>query len=252
MKKHLRLLVCGSCLLSACGGGSLGRSPGGGSPSVIVSPATLTFGDEVVSSVSQPLSIMLSNSGTATLSITNIASSTNFTETNNCGSSLASGANCAISVTFTPDATGSLNGTLSITDNAIGSPQTVSLSGTGAAGTTQETLTGSCWGLLIHGAPQQCSVAPDSAQCPAGQVAKTPTSVSGCLPPESVIVDNSTVCMAETSNGETVRGSCLVQVSDTGGSCSVQGQECGAAQLPPCCSGFTCVPASTRAYCQPQ
>src|SRR5262249_10583338 len=47
---------------------------------------------------------------------------------NACGSSLNAGTNCQIYVTFTP--TGS--GTLSVTDNASGSPHTVALSGTGA------------------------------------------------------------------------------------------------------------------------
>jgi hypothetical protein len=42
---------------------------------------------------------------------------------------------------------------LSINDSAAGSPQTASLSGTGVIGTTQETLTGECWGGVKNGAP---------------------------------------------------------------------------------------------------
>ena len=52
-------------------------------------------------------------------------------QTNNCGSSLAAGASCAINVTFTPTTTGPRSGSVWITDNAAGSPQTVSLTGTG-------------------------------------------------------------------------------------------------------------------------
>jgi probable HAF family extracellular repeat protein len=37
----------------------------------------------------------------------------------------------------------------------------------------------------------------------------------------------------------------------SGGVCSTQGRECGALQLPPCCPGLVCVPASTRAFCEP-
>ena len=47
---------------------------------------------------------------------------------------MAAGASCAISVVFTPTATGTRTGTLSVTDDASGSPQTVSLSGTGGTG----------------------------------------------------------------------------------------------------------------------
>jgi fibronectin type 3 domain-containing protein len=44
---------------------------------------------------------------------------------------VAAGGNCTIEVTFTPAAANSYSATLSITDNASGSPQAVSLSGTG-------------------------------------------------------------------------------------------------------------------------
>jgi len=50
---------------------------------------------------------------------------------NSCGATVAAGASCLIKVTFTPTQVGVRNGTLSVFDNAPGSPQTVSLSGTG-------------------------------------------------------------------------------------------------------------------------
>jgi hypothetical protein len=56
-----------------------------------------------------------------------------FTEiADTCGSSVAAGGNCTIGVTFTPSAAGQRTATLSIADNASGSPQAVSLSGTGS------------------------------------------------------------------------------------------------------------------------
>ncbi|PYV35157.1 MAG: hypothetical protein DMG22_03325, partial [Acidobacteria bacterium] len=64
--------------------------------------------------------------------------------TNNCGASVAVGANCTINVTFTPAATGTRSGTLTVTDNATNSPQTASLTGTGnttTAGLTPTSLT---------------------------------------------------------------------------------------------------------------
>lgn len=250
MKNLLRvvLTLSGLCLLYGCGGGSPSVSLS--SPSVSFSTNGLTFGDEVVGTASQPLPITLTNSGTATLTIASIAASANFAETNNCGSTLAAGANCTINVTLTPNTTGSVSGTVSFTDNAAGSPQTVSLSGTGRMGTPQYTLTGYCWGGIEHGAPNQCGIGQDLTDCPVGQIA-TPTSVAGCLPPQSRVIDSSTTCSFKTSDGLSGSGSCLDNFSDTGGSCSVQGQECGAAELPPCCSGFVCAAASDRAFCQP-
>lgn len=65
------------------------------------------------------------------LDITSIGASGNFSQTDNCGRTLAPKASCSIQVTFTPTTIGSLSGTLSITDNAPLSPQTISLAGTG-------------------------------------------------------------------------------------------------------------------------
>jgi hypothetical protein len=53
------------------------------------------------------------------------------TGTNACGATLAAGANCLIYVTFTPASATSFSATLSVADNAAGSPQTASLTGTG-------------------------------------------------------------------------------------------------------------------------
>lgn len=251
MKKPAIVIICGLGLLSGCGGGGSSIFSSMGTPVASVSPASLTFGNEVVGTNSQSLPITVINSGTAALDISTVTASANYGQSNNCGMSLPVGAKCVISVVFTPGASGTLSGTLSLSDNAGGSPQKVMLSGTGTTGATQDILTGQCWGAINNGAPLACGYGQDTAQCPAGQVATTPQTVSGCLPPQSVLVDKSTRCQFETGGGDSGSGSCLVEVS-SGGSCSVKGQECGAPQLPPCCSGFKCVPASTRAFCQPQ
>jgi hypothetical protein len=100
-------------------------------PSVSVSPSSLNFAGQLLASTSATQQIKLSNAGNASLSISSIASSGDFSQSNNCGSSLAANANCSINVSFKPSAGGSRTGTLSITDNAAQSPQTVALSGTG-------------------------------------------------------------------------------------------------------------------------
>lgn len=140
MRNRLLFIVV---LLVSLGVNSCGGRPGGSSsvgssslPAASFSTNSLSFGDEVVSATSQPLSVTLTNSGTGVLTISNIVASANFAETNNCGVTLAAGANCVVSITFTPDASGALSGTVSFTDNASGSPQTVSLSGTGTTQTS--------------------------------------------------------------------------------------------------------------------
>jgi hypothetical protein len=81
--------------------------------------------------------VTLTNTSNATLSITSLAvagaNASDFPQTNNCGSSVAAGANCRISVTFRPSASGARAAALRIADNATSSPQTVSLTGTGSA-----------------------------------------------------------------------------------------------------------------------
>src|SRR5437588_9586307 len=77
--------------------------------------------------------VTLTNSGTGALNVSSIAiTGTNtgdFAETDNCGSSVAAGASCAINVKFMPGAAGSRTAAITITDNATGSPQAVTLSG---------------------------------------------------------------------------------------------------------------------------
>jgi hypothetical protein len=102
---------------------------------VSLSTSSLTFTNQIVGSTSAAQGMTLTNTGNTTLTISGLAiSGTNaseFVETDNCVGSVAAGATCTIHVTFSPTAIGARTGTLSITDNATGSPHTVALSGTG-------------------------------------------------------------------------------------------------------------------------
>ena len=106
-------------------------SGGGGGATVVLSPTSLTFAAQLIGASSVSQSVTLSNTGSASLAITSIASSGDFSQTNNCGSSVAAGASCSISVTFTPTKPNSRTGSITITDNATGSPQSVPLTGVG-------------------------------------------------------------------------------------------------------------------------
>jgi len=102
-----------------------------GAPAVSLSPSSLTFATQLLNTSSSVRKVTLTNAGTATLTITNISTSGDFSQTNTCGSSVASGKNCTFSVTFKPTAIGTRSGSISITDNAPGGPQKITLNGTG-------------------------------------------------------------------------------------------------------------------------
>ncbi len=96
-----------------------------------LAPNSLVFGSQAVGSTSAPQAVTLTNTGNLALTVSKIAASGDFAETNNCGSSVSAGASCAITVTFIPAGAGPRNGTLTIVDNAPDSPQHIALSGTG-------------------------------------------------------------------------------------------------------------------------
>jgi hypothetical protein len=92
----------------------------------MLSLATLTFTGPGTQAVT------VTNSGSAALAITSILGSVNFTETDNCvGQSVAVGATCTINVSFVLAAAspGGSSGSVTITDNAADSPESISLSG---------------------------------------------------------------------------------------------------------------------------
>src|SRR5579871_6207120 len=96
------------------------------------SPTTpLNYPFQTVNTTSAPQSVTLTNSGAAALSISSFKVTGPFHQTNNCGKSLAAGAKCKIEVTFTPTASGSVSGTVSISDSASSKPQVIDLTGAG-------------------------------------------------------------------------------------------------------------------------
>ncbi|HEY1945834.1 MAG TPA: choice-of-anchor D domain-containing protein [Bryobacteraceae bacterium] len=106
-------------------------------PKVQITPSSFSFGSQTLGVVTAKMTVTLSNTGNGLLTISGISrSGTNaadFLATSGCGSSLAAGASCAINTVFTPWVTGSESATISITDNASGSPHTIAMSGTGVA-----------------------------------------------------------------------------------------------------------------------
>ncbi len=100
-----------------------------------LSPASIAFGDQNVGTTSPPQTVTLKNIGTSALAINKISvvgtGSSYFSQTNNCGSSLAAGASCTMTVAFSPKASGTFTPSLRVSYQGVGSPQNVALSGTG-------------------------------------------------------------------------------------------------------------------------
>jgi ASPM-SPD-2-Hydin domain-containing protein len=114
-------------------------------PAVTLSPGSLSFGPQVIGTSSSAQGISLQNTGGSTLTISSFGLSgtnvTNFSQGNNCGSSLAAGVSCTMNVTFTPlSPAGGKTASVTISDNAAGSPHTASLTGAAVTSTGAVTI----------------------------------------------------------------------------------------------------------------
>ncbi|MFF8023214.1 choice-of-anchor D domain-containing protein [Streptomyces sp. NPDC007896] len=109
-----------------------GTAPG---PVLNTDPASLSFADTVVGSSATAQTVKVTNSGTASATVSGVAATGDFSQTNNC-STLAVGASCTVNVGFKPTVGGSRTGNLTVTSNANNSPTVVSLTGSGIDSTT--------------------------------------------------------------------------------------------------------------------
>jgi hypothetical protein len=114
----------------------------GTQPGVLFAPTTVPFGNQHQGTTAAQMTSVLSNSGSGPLTITSVtvtgtnagdfavvapASGTNCVTVG----SVAAAGSCTIAVTFTPTAVGARTATVSVADNATGSPHTFVLTGTG-------------------------------------------------------------------------------------------------------------------------
>ena len=102
----------------------------GNRPVAALYPGPLEFGSVKIGTT-KTLNTQLFNSGGGGLRITAIEVSSEYSQTNTCGSTLAVGSSCTVSVTFTPTGSGRHNGSLRIQDNAAAKPQVVALRASG-------------------------------------------------------------------------------------------------------------------------
>ena len=98
-----------------------------------LSPSSYTFASRQLATTSAATAFTLANVGTTALSITDIAVTGDYAQTNNCGTSLAATASCSIQVTFTPTVAGDRPGSLTVYANVSGGHLSSTLDGTGLA-----------------------------------------------------------------------------------------------------------------------
>jgi hypothetical protein len=122
--------------LSFAGGGGGG---GTGSP-LSASPSSVSFGSVPAGSTSGAQAVTVSNPGSSAASVSLVSVSGPFSQSNTCGSSIAAGGSCTVSVKFAPTTAGAASGTLSVASSAPGSPLTAALSGTGTTTSTNLAL----------------------------------------------------------------------------------------------------------------
>ncbi len=115
---------------------------------VSLSSTSVNFGSQAVLTTSAAKTVRLTNTGTAPLLVSSITPpSAPFADPKGTGAcpstsfSLAAGTYCTIGVTFSPTTTGSFSGSVSVTDNASNSPQTITLAGIGVAQASLSTAT---------------------------------------------------------------------------------------------------------------
>jgi len=136
-KAALLALVCAAITLLSlsCGGGGTTQVGSSLAAGFSLSSNQIVFANQNVGSTSTPQLITLTNVGSGVLDLSGVQltgpDESDFKLTNNCGSSLAASAQCTLLVAFSPNAAGSRIASVVFTDNAAGSPQSLSLTGTG-------------------------------------------------------------------------------------------------------------------------
>jgi FG-GAP-like repeat/Abnormal spindle-like microcephaly-assoc'd, ASPM-SPD-2-Hydin len=95
--------------------------------------APLTFATQLIGTTSASQAVTLTDSGTKTMTISSMKPQGPFSIASTCGKSLAAGASCSISASFSPKTQGSASGTITISDSASSKPEVIELAGTGTA-----------------------------------------------------------------------------------------------------------------------
>jgi len=137
----------GTLTVNRSGGAGLGIGMSGtgsaiATPGQLSMPGTLTFASRTVATTSAVSTVTISNVGGTAVSVSGAVSSnaSEFSIVSNACTTVSAGASCTVGVTFTPSAVGARNATITVTSNGTGSPQAISVSGTGNAASSSGQL----------------------------------------------------------------------------------------------------------------
>ena len=118
-----------------------------------VAPNFIAFSDQPLQTTSNSQTVVLTNTGTQPLQITQVLPSGDFAQQNTCSAALAAQAACSVQATFTPSQVGARSGTLTVFANIPSGQLTVALTGNGIKGASIVLLPGSVdFGTVATGA----------------------------------------------------------------------------------------------------
>jgi phospholipase C len=183
----------------------LGSGGSTGGPMVSVMPSSLAFGVDPIGVITGAQTVTVTNTGTVSVTITSITTTGPFQRTNQCPATLGVGASCNVLVFFKAKTIGQATGTLSVNDNAVGSPQTVSLSGTGTAVGLSPTSV--AFGNQAVGTTSQPRTITVKNVAPSGNLKITKVSITGTNAGDFNVTSNT--CPASLPPGAT----CTVMVT---------------------------------------
>jgi len=200
----------------------------GTAPAVTLNPNNIPFGNQNINAASAVTNVQVSNTGTDTLNVTSLslagANSNQFTLTAATSGTQCSlvaafpvtaGSNCSFGVKFAPTTVGAKAATVNVTDDAAGSPQQVTLSGTGTAavialapspvpfGSQQQSTTGAAVTITVS-----------NTGTAAATLTGTPISITGGNASDFAVVPGTTTCTANFVLVATT-GACVINVTFT-------------------------------------
>jgi hypothetical protein len=126
-------------------------------PAVCLDTFVVSFGN-VNAGTSATQTFHVTNCGNAPLSISSMTSSDPTVVVTQSCQTIAAGATCPVTLTFTPVSSNSTNGTVTLSDNAVTIPQTISFSGQGIAPKIVPSNNPLSFGHVLVGAPAVSSV----------------------------------------------------------------------------------------------
>jgi Protein of unknown function (DUF1573) len=169
--------------------------------------------------------VKLTNSGSATLSVSSITASGDYAVNSNCVGSIAAGKACNLTVSFTPSVIGTIPGEITIADNAPGAPHLIQLTGTGltTVGVAPSSLTFAATSVGSSSADEKVTITNNASTSQtlsygvSGDFTVEPGGSTPCSATQPVTLNPGSICTLSVGFSPTAAGSIkgAVTVTDT-------------------------------------